>query len=89
MPLSDYERRRLQELEMNLAADDPVLARELATGRPPGLWLRWSPSFVLVLIGFGVMILGISAELPGLGFLGFLLMFGSACWYGMRKVLDY
>ncbi|MGO4653032.1 DUF3040 domain-containing protein [Arthrobacter sp. 2RAF22] len=86
MPLSDYERKRLQELEMDLAADDPVLARELATGRPPRWWLRWSASLILVCAGFGAIILGISAQLPGLGFLGFLLMFGGACGYAGRWV---
>lgn len=53
MPLSDYERRRLRELERDLADDDPVLARELTTGKPPGLWLRWSAGIVLVLVGLG------------------------------------
>lgn len=81
MPLSDYERRRLQEVEMDLTADGPVLARELATGRLPRWWLRWSAGTVLALVGFAVIILGISAQLPGLGVLGFLMMFGSACWY--------
>lgn len=87
MPLSDYERRRLRELERDLADDDPVLARELAAGRPPRVWLRWSAGIALVLVGFGVMILGISAQLPGLGVLGFLLMFGGVFWYVGRKIL--
>lgn len=81
MPLSDYERRRLEEVEMNLAADDPVLARELATGRPSRFRLRWSVGMVLVLVGFAVIILGTSAQLPGLGVLGFLMMLGGACRY--------
>ncbi|MEZ2390665.1 DUF3040 domain-containing protein [bacterium RCC_150] len=86
MPLSDPERRRLRELERDLADDDPVLAREMATGRPPRLWFRGSASLVLVLVGFGVMVLGISAQLPGLGILGFLVMFGGACGYVGRRV---
>ncbi|WP_345451682.1 DUF3040 domain-containing protein [Arthrobacter gyeryongensis] len=86
MPLSDYERRRLQELERDLADNDPVLARELETGRSPRPWLRWSAGSVLVLVGFGLMILGNSAQLPGLGVLGFLLMFGSVCWHVWRRI---
>lgn len=87
MALSDHERRRLEELETDLAAEDPVLDRELATGRPPRWWLRRSVSVALLLIGFAVMILGIAAQLPGLGFLGFLLMFCGACGYVGRSVL--
>lgn len=86
MPLSESERRRLRDLERDLADDDPVLARELATGRPPGWRLRWSAGLVLVLVGFAVMVLGISAQLPGLGFLGFLLMFGGACGHLAHRI---
>lgn len=78
MPLSDYERRRLQELEADLAADDPVLARKLASGTSSRLRLHWSAGFVLALAGFGLMILGSAAQLAGLGVLGFLLVFGDA-----------
>lgn len=78
MPLSDYERRRLRELEADLAADDPALARQLASGTASRLRLRirWSGALVLVLGGFGLMVLGFSAELAGLGVLGLLLMVG-------------
>ena len=60
MPLSDYERRRLGELEKDLAADDPVLARELTTGKPSGLRISRSAGIVLDLAGLGLLILGIA-----------------------------
>ncbi len=76
MPLSDYERRRLRELEADLAAEDPVLARQLASGTASRLRIRWSGALGLVLAGFGLMVLGWAGELAGLGVLGLLLMVG-------------
>ncbi|SDP77773.1 Protein of unknown function [Arthrobacter sp. ok909] len=84
MPLSDYERRRLRELEVDLAADDPVLARELATGTSPLQRFRWSASLVLALAGFGLLVLGSAAQLGGIGVLGFLVMSGGALGYAGR-----
>jgi hypothetical protein len=76
MSLSDYERRRLRELEADLAGDDPVLARQLASGTASRLRIRWSGALVLVLAGFGLMVLGWAAGLAGLGVLGLLFMAG-------------
>ncbi|MEZ2390720.1 DUF3040 domain-containing protein [bacterium RCC_150] len=86
MPLSDYERRRLEALEMNLAAEDPALARHLATGKVPGLWLRRCAGLILVLGGIALLILGIAAHLPALGVLGFLSMIGGACGFPWRRL---
>jgi hypothetical protein len=83
MPMSDYERRRLRELEADLTADDPVLARELTTGTPPRLRLRfrWSVGTVLTLAGFGLTILGFAAQLAGIGALGLLFTLGGVLGY--------
>lgn len=86
MALSEYERRRLQALEADLAAQDPALARELATGTPSGLWLRKWAGILLALGGMGVLILGIAVHVPALGILGFLLMIGGACGYPRRRL---
>ncbi|MGO4807877.1 DUF3040 domain-containing protein [Arthrobacter sp. 2MCAF15] len=88
MPLSDYERRRLHELEAELAADGPALARKLAKDRSSRLPLHWSVGIVLALGGCALMILGFSAQLAGLGVLGFLLVFGDAMGYAWRWALD-
>lgn len=85
MPLSDYERKRLQELEMDLAAEDPVLARELASGTPPGRRLRRIAGVSLALAGTGLLILGVAVQLPALGVLGFLMMCGGASGYPRRR----
>ncbi|MEV8146668.1 DUF3040 domain-containing protein [Arthrobacter sp. NPDC080073] len=86
MALSEYERRRLQALEADLAAQDPALARELATGTPSGLWLRkWVGAFV-ALGGIGLLILGIAVHVPVLGILGFVLMICGACGYPRRRL---
>lgn len=81
MPMSEYERRRLRELEADLTADDPVLARELTTGKPPRLRFRWSVGLVLTLAGFGLTILGFAAQLAGIGALGLLFMLGGVLGY--------
>jgi hypothetical protein len=88
VPLSDYERRRLRELEADLAADDPALARKLAAGMSSRRRLRWSVGMVVALAGFGLMILGYSAQIASLGALGLLLMLGGTLGHGWRWVLD-
>jgi hypothetical protein len=88
MPLSDYERRRLRELEADLAADDPALARKLAAGTSSRRRLRWSVGMVLALAGFGLMVLGFSAQLAVIGGLGLLLMLGGTLGHAWRWVLD-
>lgn len=70
---------------MDLAADDPLLARELATGKPSGLWFHRSAGIVVGLVGFGLLIMGIAAQLPGLGVLGLRVMLGGACGYLGRR----
>lgn len=88
VPLSDYERRRLRELEADLAADDPALARRLAAGTSYRLRLRWSAGIVLALAGFGLMVLGFSAQLAGIGSLGLLVMVGGGLAHAWRWILD-
>lgn len=40
MPLSDYEKRQLEAIEHQLAADSPRLSSELSSGRPVNLARR-------------------------------------------------
>ena len=81
MPLSDEERKRLEELERDLAAEDPKLAHELQSG--PSLRLRRAHitlGLLTAIIGVVVLILGVMAQLTLLGIAGFLLMCAGAIW---------
>jgi hypothetical protein len=75
MPLSDEERKQLEELELDLTADDPRLARELVSGSVEHSF-RGSTCFavMLCLIGVVLLIAGISTQIIVLGVGGFLLM---------------
>ncbi|MCO4263951.1 DUF3040 domain-containing protein [Pseudarthrobacter sp. MDT3-26] len=75
MPLSDRERKQLEELESGLAADDPRLAEELSTG---SVGLRFGRRIYLgaiaCLIGLVLLIVGVSTQIIVVGVGGFLLM---------------
>jgi hypothetical protein len=75
MPLSDRERKQLEELEADLAADDPQLAERLSSG---SIKFRFRAKaylgLVLCLIGLVVLITGVSTQLIVVGVGGFLLM---------------
>jgi len=88
MPLSDDERRRLREIERDLSADAPDLARKLAKGMALALHLRASTSGALTLVGCGIFILGATAHLGGVGALGAGLMTGSALAFVWRWIVD-
>lgn len=73
MPLSDDERKRLRELEEELAAQDPHLARKLGarrlSNRPD---TRKVYGLLVTIAGLALVILGISLQLTILGVVGFL-----------------
>ena len=75
MPLSEEERKRLEELESELAADDPRLAQELQSGSMEHTF-RASTYFggIAFLIGVFLLIAGISSQIIVVGVGGFLLM---------------
>ena len=81
MPLSDEERKRLEELERDLAAEDPKLAHHLQTGPWPRLRrAHVTLGLLTAIIGVAVLILGVMAQLTLVGIAGFLLMCTGAVW---------
>lgn len=75
MPLSDRERKKLEELEADLAADDPQLAQKLSSGSLRSAFSAHTYLGALVsLIGMAVLITGIGTQLVVVGVGGFLLM---------------
>ena len=75
MPLSDRERKQLEELESGLAADDPRLAEELSSG---SVGMRFGRRTYLgaiaCLFGLVLLIVGVSTQIIVIGVGGFLLM---------------
>jgi hypothetical protein len=75
MPLSDRERKKLEELEADLAADDPQLAQRLSSG---SIRFRFTASTyfgaLAFLIGLVLLITGVSTQIIVVGVGGFLLM---------------
>jgi hypothetical protein len=73
MPLSDRERKQLEELEADLAANDPQLAQRLSSG---SVRLRGKAyvGLVLCLLGLILLITGVSTQLIFVGVGGFLAM---------------
>jgi len=75
MPLSDRERKQLEELEADLAADDPQLAQRLSSGSLRSRFrARMYFGVFVCLIGMAVLITGVSTQLIVVGVGGFLLM---------------
>lgn len=75
MPLSDRERKQLEELESGLAAEDPRLAQRLASG---ALELRFRHGILLgagaAVLGIVLLIVGVGIQSIVVGIAGFLLM---------------
>lgn len=74
MPLSEYERRVLDQLERQLQSDDPKLASSLE-GHARGGVTRWLLIFLGGLVGLAVLIVGAATGQTVVGVLGFVVMF--------------
>ncbi|WP_457963668.1 DUF3040 domain-containing protein [Arthrobacter sp. D1-29] len=86
MPLSDRERKLLEELEFDLAADDPPLARKLSSGSLEAAF-RASTYFAAMacLIGMVLLIAGVASQIIAVGIAGFLLMGTGAYLFTWRR----
>jgi hypothetical protein len=79
MPLSEYEQRVLEQMERQLASDDPRLANTLTQrGRRPVL--RYILSGVGAAGGLLLLVLGAATDKPALGVVGFVLMFAAVAY---------
>lgn len=79
MPLSEYEQRVLEQMERQLATDDPRLANTLTQrGRRPVL--RYVLSGVGAAVGLLLLVLGVATARPALGVVGFVLMFAAVAY---------
>ena len=79
MPLSEYEQRVLEQMERQLASDDPRLANTLTQrGRRPVL--RYVLAGVGAAVGLLLLVLGAATDRPVLGVIGFVLMFAAVAY---------
>jgi hypothetical protein len=86
VPLSEHEQRLLEQIERALVDDDPKFASSVRSGdRRLKARRKMQLGFLLLLVGLGVMLGGVVAQLIVVGILGFLVMFGG----GALVVLNY
>ena len=78
MPLSEYEKHVLDELEAQLASDDPKLAMSLIQTPAEGRRSRVAVGIFLGLLGLAVLLGGMVWGIIWLSLLGFALMFAAA-----------
>ncbi|WP_035781623.1 DUF3040 domain-containing protein [Arthrobacter sp. H14] len=85
MPLSEEERRRLAQLELQLIKDDPKLAKELesATAHQQSR-IDTSACKLILLAGVLLILVGTTGQLPFIGATGFLLL-GAGAYCLFRK----
>lgn len=81
MPLSEHEQKMLDEMERQLFADDPRLARAFAPQRAP----RRNGRRILiglgaVVVGLGVLVLAVSLPAVWLGVIAFIGMLAGAVY---------
>jgi len=74
VPLSEHEQRLLEQMERALMAEDPKFATSLRNGSSGADRRRIIGGVVGALVGMGLLLAGVSASLPPLGVLGFIVM---------------
>ncbi len=85
MPLSDRERKVLEELELDLAADDPRLAQELSSGVANRFTATTYFAAIACLIGVVLLLAGIGSQIIAVGVGGFLLM-GTGTYFLVERL---
>ncbi|MFD2841197.1 DUF3040 domain-containing protein [Populibacterium corticicola] len=73
MPLSEHEQRILEQLERELASEDPKLATTMSDGPRPS-FARVAVAIIGVVVGLLMLIIGVSQSLAVVGILGFAVM---------------
>jgi hypothetical protein len=79
MPLSEYEQRVLDQLEQQLASEDPKLESRL-TAPPASRRGRVSLGLALVVVGLAALVIGLVVSVIWVSMGGFVVMFAGAYW---------
>ena len=82
MPLSEYEKRVLEQMERQLMSDDPKLATTMTEPHAPKSLQKILVTATGVLIGAAILVAGAVIRIPLIGVLGFVVMF-VAVMYGI------
>jgi hypothetical protein len=81
MPLSDHEQKLLDQIEQALYAEDPKFASAVRSARSHSSLRRSIVLCVLgVLVGLGMVLVGLVANVIVLSIVGFLLVVGACGW---------
>ena len=85
MPLSEHEQKMLDEMERQLFADDPRLAKAFAPKAPPRRnGRRIIIGLGAVVVGLGVLVLAVSLPAVWLGVIAFIGMLAGAVYAGIE-----
>ncbi len=81
MPLSDHEQQMLDEMERQLFAEDPRLARTFDHAvRPRRDRRRILLGIIGIVVGLGLLVLSVSLPAIWLGVVAFLVMVAGGVW---------
>lgn len=74
MPLSEHEQRIFDQIEEQLRADDPALAKSISQDKSvqPGVVIL---GILIVLVGLGTLVAAVATNLIWLGAIGFIVAF--------------
>jgi len=79
MPLSEYEQRVLEQMERQLASDDPRLASTMQTGGRSSA-SHWVIAGIGAVVGLLALVGGAALSQVWLGVVGFLVMFAAVAY---------
>jgi len=79
MPLSEYEQRVLDQLEQQLASQDPSLGAKMASVPSPRRG-RIALGLAIGLVGLTGLVIGMMVGQMWISMIGFVLMFAGAYW---------
>jgi hypothetical protein len=85
VPLSDHEQRLLDEIEQALYAEDPKFASSVRARRHSRVRRTALLCALGVLVGLGLVLVGLLANIVALSVIGFVLLVGS-CGYGVQSL---
>lgn len=81
MPLSEHEQKLLEEMERQLFADDPRLARTFhRSTRPRRDRRRITLGILAILVGLVLLVLAVALPMIWLGVAAFVLMVAGGVW---------
>ena len=81
MPLSEHEQRRLEQIEQALRASDPRFADTVRAADPRVHYKRRIIGAALgLLIGVGLLLAGVAADVIAIAVAGFVVMLACSLW---------